>query len=154
MDFFSWIPLKIFLGISFTYIIVITSIRGWSIVHVGTMIVCCSVYCYQYQLVFSFMEKIYFGLTNNPPAEITCPSIVVLFCRIYASESNLMTYNTFFVVASVLMALYIPDWTNEAIFSLVLSRTTLCISSNASKGIYFGVSSMIFQLLYETRTGQ
>ena len=98
---------------------------------------------------FSCMEQRYYALTTNAPAEITCPSIVVFFCSVYASEMNWMTYNQFFVFSAVLMPQYIPDWTNEAIFSLIISRTTLCISSNASKSIYFGASSIIFQLLYD-----
>ena len=79
-EFFSWILLQIFSGVSWTYIIVITSRRGWIIVRVGTMIFCCSGCCFQYQLVFSCMEQRYCALTTNSPAEITCPSIVVLFC--------------------------------------------------------------------------
>ena len=79
MDFFAWIMLQILLAMSCTYLIVITSRHGWSIVRVGTMIVCCSGYCFQYQLVFSCMEQRYFALKNNSPAEITCPSIYLFF---------------------------------------------------------------------------
>ena len=65
-----------------------------------------------------------------------------------------MTYNPFDVLSSVLIAPYIPDITNEDIFSIIPSRTTWCISSNASKGVDFGVISMLLQLSYELRTGQ
>ena len=37
---------------------------------------------------------------------------------------------------------------------LILSKTTWCISSNASEGIYFGIISMIVQLFYVPITGQ
>ena len=154
MYLFTLILLQTFLGMSWTYIIVITSRRGWCIVRVGTMIVYCSCCCFQYQLVFSCMEQIYFALKINSSAEITCPSIVVLFCSVYASDRNWMTYHPFFVVSYLLMAPYIPYLTNESMFSLFPSRTTLCISSNASKGVDSGVSSMIFQFLYDPRTGQ
>ena len=154
MDFFAWVLLQTFLGMSWKYLIVITSRCGLIIVPVGTMVVCCSVCCFQHQLVFSCMEQIYCASTNNLPAEITYPSIVVLFCSVYDSEMNLMTYNAFDVVSSMLMVPYIPDWTNEAIFSLIWSRTTLCISSNAAKGVDFGDSSMILQFLYEPITGK
>ena len=104
---------------SWTYLIVITSRCGRSIVGVVTMIVYCSGCCLQYQLMFSWMEQRYCALTTNSPAEITCPSIVVLFCSVYASERNWMIYNTFVVVSYVLMAPNIPDWTNEATFNLI-----------------------------------
>ena len=139
---------------SWTYLIVITSILVWSLVCVGTMIVCCSCCCFQYQLVFSCMDQGYFDLTNNSPAEITCPSISVLFCSVYESKRNWITYNPFVLVSYVLMALYIPDWTNEAIFSLIPSRSTLYISLSASKGVDFGVSWITFQSWYGTRTSQ
>ena len=136
------------------YLIMITSIQWWRIVCVSTIMVCWSGCCFQYQLVFSCKEQIYCSLTTNLPAEITCPSIFVLFCSMYASERNWMIQNPIFVVSLVLMEPYIPDWTNEAIFSLIPSWTTWCISSNASEGIDFGVRWMIFQLLYGPRTGQ
>ena len=101
---FSWILLKIVLGISWTSIIPTTSIHGWIIVRVGTLIFCCSGYLFQYQLIFSWMEQIYCALTTNPPAEITCPTIAVLFWIVYASEMNIITYNPFVVVSAVLMA--------------------------------------------------
>ena len=77
--FYSWIILQTFLGMSWTYLIVITSRRGWSIVRSGTMIVCCSVF-FKYQLVFSCMDQRYCALKNNSPAEITCPWVFVLIC--------------------------------------------------------------------------
>ena len=124
--------LQIFLGMSCTYIIMITSWRGWIIVRVGTTMVCCSGCFFQHQLVFSCLYQRYCALKNNSPAEITCPSIVLFFCTMYASEMNWMTINLFYVLSAVLMAPYIPDWTNDSIFSLILSRTNLCISSNDS----------------------
>ena len=45
-------------------------------------------WCFQYQLVFSCTEQRYCALTNNSPAEITCPLICILFCIVYASEMN------------------------------------------------------------------
>ena len=154
MGFFACILLQTFLGVSCKYLIVITSRRVWSIVRVVNMIVCYSGCCFQYQLVFSCMEQRYCAFTTNSPAEITCPLIIVLFCSVYSSKVNWMTYNPLAEVSSVLMAPYIPDWTNEAIFSLIPSRTTLCISSNASKGVDYGDSSMTFQILYEPWTRQ
>ena len=151
--FFDWILLQTFLWMSWASLLMITLRRRWSIVRFGTMIVCCSGYCFQYQFVFSCTEQRYCALTTNSPSVIKFPPILVLFCSVYASEMNWITYNQFAVVSSVLMKPYITDWTNEAIFSLILSRTTWCISSNTSKCVGFGVSSMTFQLLYETRTG-
>ena len=79
-----------FLGMSCAYIIIITSRRGWSIVRVDTIMVCWSGWCFQYQLVFSCMEQKYCALTTNSPPEINFPLIVVLFCSLYAYESNWM----------------------------------------------------------------
>ena len=77
MACFDWILLKIFLGMSWTYLIVIASRRGLSIVCVVTIIVCCSVCCFRYQLVFYYMDQRYCGLTTNSSAGITCSSIFV-----------------------------------------------------------------------------
>ena len=138
MDFF-WIMLQKFLGMSWTFIIVITPRRGWSIVCVGTMIVCWIDCCFQYQLAFSWMEQRYCALTTNSVSKITYRSIAVLYCIVYASERNWIVYNTFVVVSYISMAPYISGWTNKSILSLIPLITKLCISSNASKGFYFGV---------------
>ena len=87
--FFDWILLQTLLGVSWTYVIPTTSRRGWIIVHVVTMIVCCSGCCSQYLLVFSCMDQIYFSLTTNSPAKIIFSSIVVISCCAYASDMNL-----------------------------------------------------------------
>ena len=76
MSFVACILLQEFLGMSWTYLILLISRRRWSIVHVGTMIFCCSGCCFQYQLVFSCTYQIYCALTTNSPSEITLPSIV------------------------------------------------------------------------------
>ena len=149
-----WILLQKFLGIYWTYIIMVTLRRGWIIVRVGIMIVCCIYFCLQYQVLFSCMEQIYCTLTTNSTAKITCPSIILLFHSLYAYDINWIPYNPFSVVSSVFMAPQIPDETNESLCSLNPSRTTWCISSNALKGVDFGVSSMILKLLYNPRTGQ
>ena len=44
--------------------------------------------CFQYQFEFYCIDQRYCALTANLPAEITCPSIGVLFCRVYSSEMN------------------------------------------------------------------
>ena len=54
---------------------------------------------------------------------------------------------------AMLMEPEIPDWTNEEVLSIIPPRTTWCISSNASRGVDFGVKGMIFQLTYEPITG-
>ena len=56
-----------------------------------------------------FHGEIYCALATYSPAEINCPSTVVLFCSVYESESHRMAYNPFVVVSSELMAPYIPD---------------------------------------------
>ena len=154
MNFFAWILLETFLGMCWASIIPTTSRLGQRIVPDGSMILCCSGCCLKYQLVFFCVEQIYCALTTNSPSEIIYPSIVVLFFSVYASEMNLITHNLFAVVSSVLMGPYLPYWTNKSILSLIPSRTTWCISSNASKDVDFGDRWMIFQLLYEPRTGQ
>ena len=75
--FFAWFLLQRLLGMSCTYLIMITTRLGWSIVSVGTITLCCSGCGFQYQLVFSFMDQRYCDLTTNSSEEINCPSIVV-----------------------------------------------------------------------------
>ena len=43
-------------------------------------------FCFQFQLVFSCMDQRYCALTTNLTAEINFPSIIVLFCSVYASK--------------------------------------------------------------------
>ena len=50
--FFYWILLQIFLGMSCTYIFVITSRHGWIILRVGTMIVCFSGFVFNFSWCF------------------------------------------------------------------------------------------------------
>ena len=89
--FFAWILLQTVLGVSWTYIILITSILEWIMVCVRNMIFCCSGFCFQYQLVSSCMDQKYCVLTTHSPAEIICLLIFVLFCSVYASEMNWIT---------------------------------------------------------------
>ena len=44
----------------------------------------------------------------------------------------------------VYMAPYFPDSTNEAILSLIPSKTTWCISSNVLDEVDFGDNSIMF----------
>ena len=78
----------------------------------------------------------------------------MLFCIVYYDDVNMITSNTFFYVSAVLMAPYLPHLTNEAILSLIPSKTTWCISSNYSKGVGLCDNWMMFQLLNDPRTGQ
>ena len=52
------------------------------------------------------------------------------------------------------MAPYLPDSNNEAILSLIPSRTTWCISSNVSDEVDFGDNWIMLQLLKCPNTGQ
>ena len=88
--FFAWILLQKVLGMSWTYVIPTTSRHGGGILHDGTMILCCSGCLTQYQLLFSWMEQIDCAFATNSPVEIIYPSIVVLFCSVYASKMNLI----------------------------------------------------------------
>ena len=153
MNVFAWIILQTVLGMYCTSVIMTTSRHGWIIVRVGTMIFCCSYCCFQYQLVLYCTEQIYVAFKTNLPSEIICPSIFILFCSVYASDMNRITQNPSVVVSAVLTKPYLFDWTNDAILSIIPSRKTWCILSNASKGVGFGVRWMILQLLYDTRTG-
>ena len=49
---------------------------------------------------------------------------------------------------------YVPDSTNEAILSLIPSRTTWCISSNVSDEVDFDDNWIKFQLLKDPNTVQ
>ena len=57
-------------------------------------------------------------------------------------------------VSVVFMAPYLPDSTNEAILSLIPSRTTWFISSNESDEVDFGDNRIIFQSLKYHNTSQ
>ena len=52
------------------------------------------------------------------------------------------------------MAQHLPDSTNEAILSLILSIKTWYISSNVSNEVDFGDNSIMFQLLKDPNTIQ
>ena len=83
------------------------------------------------------IEKIYCALTTNSPAVIMFPSIVVFPCSVYAPDVNMKTKNSLVYLSVVFMAPYVPDSTNEAILSLISSRTTCFISSNVSDEVDF-----------------
>ena len=83
-----------------------------------------------------------------------CPSIVVFSCSVYAPDVNMITQNPLVDVSVVFMAPYFTDLTNEAILSLIPSRTTCCISSNVSYEVDFSDNSIMLELLKEPNTGQ
>ena len=121
---------------------------------VGTVITFCWGCWSQNRLMIYCIEQIYCAFTTNSPEVIICPSTVVLFFNVYASDVKMITQNPFVDVSAVLMAPYIPDSTNEAILSHIPSITTWCISSNEPKGVDLCDNRMMFQLLNEPRTGQ
>ena len=100
------------------------------------------------------IEQGYYDLTTNSPAVIILPAIVVLSCSVYSSDVNIITKKTLVVVSVVFMAPYFPDSISVAILSLITSRKTWCISSNASKGVDFCDNQIMLQLLKEPNTSQ
>ena len=100
------------------------------------------------------IEQIYCALTTNYPAAIICLSFDVLSCSVYASDEKMITKNPLVVVSVVFMAPYFTDSTNEAILSLIPSRTTWCILSNASVGVDFCDNRIMLQLVKDPNTEQ
>ena len=100
------------------------------------------------------IEQIYCALATNSPAVMICLSIVVLYCIVYAYDVNMITKNPLVVVSVLFMAPYFTDSTNEAVLSIILSRTTWCISSNAPEGVDFCENCIMFQFLNDPSTGQ
>ena len=95
-----------------------------------------------------------FCFNNQFSISYTFPSIVVLSCSVYASDVNMITLYPLVVVSVLLKAKYIPDSTNEAILSIIPSKTTWCISSNAPEGVDLCENWVMFQFLNDPRTGQ
>ena len=131
-----------------------TSRHVCTIVCVGTIITCCCFFWSQYQLVFSWIHLIYCALKTSSPADIICTSHVVSYFKVYASETNLITYYPIVDVSVVFMESYLPYWTNEDVLLLMTSRTTWWISSKSSFVVDLCDNVMIFQLLMESRTSQ
>ena len=125
--FFACALLHIILGMSWISIIAVTSIHGWSIECFRTAITCCCGCWYQNQLLLSFINQIYCALITSFPAFIIYPSIVVLYCNVYASNVNRISLKIYFYVSVVLMASYFPDLTNEYILLLLFHMDYLCI---------------------------
>ena len=89
-----------------------------------------------------------FSSSNN--LSINC-CVVLKFIWFWFKHDNI---KPFVAVSCVLMTSYYPDSNNEAVFSLIPSRTIWCISSNASEGVYFCGNCIMFQLLNVPNTGQ
>ena len=154
MASFACVLLHTLLGIAWKYITVLTSSRGWSIVRVGNVIKCCWGCWSQYQLVSTCIEQRYFGLTINSPAVMIFPSIICVILKIICFWCENDNINRFVSMSVLLMASYLPDSTNEAILSLIPSRTTWCISSNVSEGVDFCDNWIMFLLFKGPNTGQ
>ena len=69
-------------------------------------------------------------------------------------DGQIITVGELVVVSVVFMAPYLPHSTNDAILSLIPSRTTWCISSNVSDEVDFDDNRIMFQLLKAPNTGQ
>ena len=152
--FFTWFIFQKLLGISWTSFTAETSRHGFTIARVGKMMTSfCCLYS-QYQLVFSCIYIIYFALTTSSLADIICPSHIVSYCKVYTSEKKPIRYYPIFGKYVVFMAPYLLDWNNEAVFSLIPSRTTLWISLKSSPVVDLCWNLMIFQLLKELITSQ
>ena len=146
--------LQILLGISWTHFTATISRYRYTTVSVGKMITCCCCFYSQSQFVFSWIQIIYCALTTSTPDVLIFTSHVVSYCKVYASKTNLIKYYPIVVVSVLFMAPYLPDWTNEAILSLILSSTTWKISSKASLVVALCEDVMIYQLSNDPSNGQ
>ena len=86
----------------------------------------------------SLVESGKYGAINTTDTSTNVFYVIMFKTGAYTHQKNttidgqIITAGELVVVSAVFMAPYLPDLTNDAILSLISSRTTWCISSNVS----------------------
>ena len=105
-------------------------------------------------IFLTFIILRYYALTTSSPVLIIFPSMVWNYCSVYGSDKYFTTEYTIVVVSVACIAAYLPNWTRDAIFSLMPSITTLCTASKYSLDVFLLVNFIMFKLLKYSNTGQ